>query len=223
MADSYIRQLEEIIHHCQQQEPAYTPSDYGLAGKLHYKELSAFLAQPQEGRPRKALISRLYGLSPLQEGLLFHGLYDQSTASYMEQLSCQFTGLQVAAFKASWQQLLSRHSILRTSFHYQDLSLPVQCVHHHVELPFVELDFRPLSPAAQQQQLKAFKEADKQKGFDFSQAPLLRLSLIRLSEQVYSFVWTHHHLLLDGWSLPILLQELLSTYEGLLKGGKPTL
>ncbi|WP_225000412.1 non-ribosomal peptide synthetase, partial [Cesiribacter sp. SM1] len=212
LAEQFLHQLRELISHCQQkQTPQLTPSDFGLTGKVGYKELETFLQERQQEQ-----ISRVYGLSPLQEGLLFHGVYDGHAVAYVEQMSCRFSGLQLGQFKQSWQNLLRNHSILRTSFHYQELNIPVQCVHETVELPFTVLDFSQLSTEEQEKQLAAFREADKKKGFDFTQAPLLRLSLIRLSgEEVYQMVWTYHHLLLDGWSLPILLQELLTTYEAL--------
>jgi hypothetical protein len=165
-----------LITHCQQQERAhYTPSDYGLGGRLDYRELAAFLDAESGGRPRHAFISRLYGLSPLQEGLLFHGLYDKETPSYLEQTTCRFTGLEVEPFRESWIYVLQQHSILRTSFHHQDLSVPIQCVHKSVTLPFEVLNYEALSPEEQERELAAFLAADKKCGFDFTQAPLLRL------------------------------------------------
>jgi hypothetical protein len=127
----------------------------------------------------------------------------------------------VEPFRESWIYVLQQHSILRTSFHHQDLSVPIQCVHKSVTLPFEVLNYEALSPEEQERELAAFLAADKKCGFDFTQAPLLRVTLIRLSEDTYQMVLTHHHLLLDGWSLPVLLQELLSTYERLTQAELP--
>ncbi|MDX5418201.1 MAG: amino acid adenylation domain-containing protein [Hymenobacteraceae bacterium] len=222
LATHYLEALSELIVHCQEKQvPEHTPSDYGLGGKVTYRELEKFLQTTTGGKPLQEQISSLYSLSPLQEGLLFHGLYDRESPAYVEQMSCRITGLQVEPFRESWQYLVKKHSILRSSFH-QDMSMPVQCVHKEVELPFRVLDYRNLTEAEQQVQISSFKEADSKEGFDFSQAPLLRLTLIRLSEKAYEMVWTHHHLLVDGWSMPILMQEFLSTYEALSTGEAPS-
>ncbi|RDV10381.1 non-ribosomal peptide synthetase, partial [Pontibacter diazotrophicus] len=221
LATQYLEVLSELIAHCQEKEvPQHTPSDYGLGGKVTYQELERFLQKMQDGKSMQEQISSLYSLSPLQEGLLFHGLYDKESPAYVEQMSCRIKGLEIAPFRRSWEYLLQKHSILRSSFH-QDMSVPVQCVHYEVALPFEVLDFRDLSEEEQQAQVSSFKEADSKKGFDFSQAPLLRLTLIRLTDEAYQLVWTHHHLLVDGWSMPILMQELLSTYEALSAGDEP--
>jgi hypothetical protein len=86
-------------------------------------------------------------------------------------------------------------------------------VHSHIELPWQELDWRGIAPAQQQAQLQEFLAADHKQGFDLTRAPLLRFSLIRLTESTYQFVWANHHLLLDGWSLPLLLREVFTFYE----------
>ncbi|RDV11083.1 amino acid adenylation domain-containing protein, partial [Pontibacter diazotrophicus] len=221
LAKNYLEVLTELIAHCKEKQvPQYTPSDYGLTGRVDYEELEQFLQKDYKGKPLAAQVSSVYGLSPLQEGLLFHGLYDQESQGYVEQMSCRLKGLVVEPFKASWEYLLRKHTILRSSFH-TDLSIPVQCVHKALELPFELLDFREMPEEQQQEKVVAFRAADSKKGFDYSQAPLFRLTLIRLSEEVYEMVWTHHHLLVDGWSTPVLMQGLLSTYDHLKKGGAP--
>ncbi|WP_224999253.1 amino acid adenylation domain-containing protein, partial [Cesiribacter sp. SM1] len=220
LAKKYLETLTELIRHCSQNTaPRKTPSDYGLGGKVSYKELEQFLQMVYDEKPLGEQISALYGLSPLQEGLLFHGLYDKRSQAYVEQMSCRITGLEVEPFRASWAYLVQKHSILRSSFH-QELGVPVQCVHNAVALPFEVMDYRHLSGEQQQTAVNVFKEADKREGFNFSKAPLLRLTLIRLTDDAWQMVWTHHHLLLDGWSMPILMQELLSTYDALTAGAE---
>lgn len=192
--------------------------------KEHKEELIRYLSRSgaeQGVKKRSSSVSAMYSLSPLQEGMLFHGLYDLSSPAYLEQLSCTFSNLQAEPFKASWEYLLQNHTILRTSFHYQELSIPVQCVHQTVHLPFTQLDYSGLTMEKQHTQVEAFLSTDRQRGFDFTRAPLMRLTLIRLSSMAYKMVWTYHHLLLDGWSLPVLLHELLTDYQLRTQGGKP--
>ena len=66
--------------------------------------------------------------------------------------------------------------------------------------------------------IKEYEEADRLKGFDFKSVPLMRIGLIRLSEDRYRMIWTSHHILFDGWSMQILMEEFLSTYELLVSG-----
>jgi len=94
----------------------------------------------------------------------------------------------------------------------------VQCVFREVQLPLKELDYRGMDPAAQDSAIKAYEAADRKKGFDFKSTPLMRLCLIRLDEVRYRMIWTSHHILFDGWSLPVLMEEFLSVYELLFSG-----
>ena len=133
-------------------------------------------------------------------------------------MSCEFINLDLKIFRKSWEDILTSHSILRTSFIYNEISVPVQCVHREVELPLKVLDFSKMSEEEQSKTLRQYEEADRDKGFDFNAAPLMRIGLIRLSEDRYRMLWTWHHILFDGWSMPILMEEFLNTYELLISG-----
>ncbi|HEY4326480.1 MAG TPA: amino acid adenylation domain-containing protein [Mucilaginibacter sp.] len=165
-------------------------------------------------------IISIYRLSGLQQGMLFHSLYEEGSGSYIEQLCCDLTDVNIKAFLASWSVVIKHHTILRSAFYYDSFSVPVQCVFRDAELPLEELDFRWMDETSQTAALKNFEEEDRAKGFDFKSVPLMRLGLIRLSESRYRMVWTSHHILFDGWSFPVLMEEFLTTYE-LLISGKP--
>ncbi len=221
LAAAYSRELEELIVHCLERGRTgvvYTPADYGLTGRVSYAELDAFLEQPVGGRPRAALIEGLYPLSGLQEGILFHSLYDEQGGAYVLQLGCVITDLQVPAFGKSWEHLVGRHSILRSGFYYDVFRVAVQCVYRSVELPVTVLDYRQQGEEQQREAIRDYKERDRRRGFDLAVAPLMRMALIRLDEQRYQMIWTAHHLVIDGWSLPVLMEEFLRTYEALVKG-----
>ncbi|MCA1568631.1 MAG: amino acid adenylation domain-containing protein, partial [Acidobacteria bacterium] len=166
-------------------------------------------------------VEDLYPLSPMQSGLLFHSLYDPDSGYYVEQLGCLFDGrLDVAAFESAWRQLLGRHAILRTAFVWEGLDMPLQVVRRETGLPLEVSDWRALDASAREERLEAFLEADRARGFELSEAPLMRLFLFRLEEDSYRFVWTSHHLLLDGWSMALLLGELFGRYEALVRGAE---
>ncbi|MBO9732433.1 MAG: amino acid adenylation domain-containing protein [Chitinophaga sp.] len=219
LADKYFHHLDILIAHCASQTTSYfTPADYGLSQVISNEALDRFLDTPYKGAPRRNQVAGLYRLSGLQEGMLFHSLYDKTAGGYIDQFTCGVGEMNLTLFRESWELLFRQHSILRSAFYYDDFVIPVQCVYHEVKLPLTVLDYRQLSGPAQELAVAAYEAAERNEGFDFSAAPLLRIGLIRLGEDRYKMVCTFHHILLDGWSLAVLVEELLNTYEGLVKG-----
>ncbi|MFW9261611.1 amino acid adenylation domain-containing protein [Nostoc sp. CALU 546] len=164
-------------------------------------------------------IEDLYELSPMQQGMLFHTLYAPESEVYFEQLLCTLSGeLNFSAFVQAWQLVVARHSALRSSFYWEEIEKPLQMVSKQVDLPWEKLDWRHLTADEQQQQLGDFLKCDRQKGFDLAQAPLMRFTVIQLGEQTYQFIWSHHHILFDGWSMQIVLKEVLAFYEANQQG-----
>ena len=167
-------------------------------------------------------IEDLYPLSPLQQGMLLHSLAAPGAGVYCQQLDWRLRGdLDTAAFLAAWRHLARRHAVLRSSLLWEGLETPLQAVHRHVELPWQEHDWRHLPPHRQEEELAALRAADRARGFDAARPPLLRLTLVRLDDHEHRFLWTHHHLLLDGWSLQILHAELLAAYDALSPHPRP--
>ncbi|MBB4226170.1 non-ribosomal peptide synthetase, partial [Variovorax guangxiensis] len=153
-------------------------------------------------------------LSALQQGLLFHAMYDEHEAdAYVVQMAFELTGLLDApALHAAASALLQRHAHLRAAFLHQDLSEPVQIIPRQITLPWQDIDLTTLDASEREARLGSFLEQDRLLPFDPAQAPLLRFALIRLSAQRTRFVFTSHHILLDGWSMPILIKELFALY-----------
>ena len=225
LVEKFKINLESLIEHCAEQEKTgvvFTPSDFGLGSEISYTELDTFLNEKINSKARKESIEGLYRLSGLQQGMMFHGLYDEEGAdTYIRQLSCELTGIDFEILKKSWESVLKRHTILRSAFYHDVLSIPVQCVYKEVNLPVEVLDYRDKTKEEQTEALKEYKEANRLKSFDFKTAPLMRIGLIRLSEDKYQMVWTWHHILFDGWSMQILMEEFLNTYELLISGKQP--
>jgi len=161
----------------------------------------------------------LYLLTPVQRGMLFHALSAPGSGVYFEQFTTAYDeGLDPAAFTAAWQLVLDRHPALRTSFLWEDLDEPVQVVHRRVELAVERLDWRDRPAEDQEAALRAYAAADRRRGFDLARPPLLRLALIRVGERSYRVVWSYHHLLLDGWSAGLVMNELAALYEAAARG-----
>jgi amino acid adenylation domain-containing protein/non-ribosomal peptide synthase protein (TIGR01720 family) len=162
----------------------------------------------------KDKIEDIFPLTPLQKGLLFHSLYDPESGVYFEQFHCRLEGnVSIIAVQQAWQTLVDRHTILRTAIITKGQSEPVQVVFRNLAFNIIEEDWRGLSNSAQENRLKQFLEADRRQGFILNRPPLMRVTLIRLAEDCWHLVWSHHHLILDGWSWPILLREFLLLHK----------
>ncbi|MHB0878139.1 MAG: condensation domain-containing protein, partial [Anaerolineae bacterium] len=155
-----------------------------------------------------------YPLTPMQQGMLFHSLADPGTGVYHEQTTASFHGdLNVGVFRKAWQAIVERHSVLRTLFVGSGLREPIQAVRRHVDVPLRELDWQGQSEAEQAASLERLLDQDRAAAFDLGQAPLMRLYLMHLRQDRHAILWSHHHILLDGWSLPILLSEVATYYQ----------
>jgi amino acid adenylation domain-containing protein len=164
-------------------------------------------------------IEAQYPLSSLQQGLLFHSLYAPQSGVNIEQFVCALhEDLNVSFFKQAWNRIVKRHPLLRTSFRFEGVKEPLQNVHRQVTIPFEEQDWRGLSATQQEDKLNSYLQVDRQRGFQLTDAPLMRLALFRVAEADYQCVWTFHHVLLDGRSFPILFKELFAFYEAFCQG-----
>ncbi|HEY1245623.1 MAG TPA: condensation domain-containing protein, partial [Hyphomicrobiaceae bacterium] len=161
-----------------------------------------------------APIEDVLPLSPLQEGLLFHALYDaQAPDVYTVQLELTLAGvLESARLEHAAQALVARHASLRASFRHADLGRPVQIIEPQLTAPWRYIDLAALDGAERTARLTGILARERAERFELSAAPLIRFALIRLSAEEHRLVVTNHHIALDGWSMPVLVQELLTLY-----------
>ncbi|WP_373690630.1 amino acid adenylation domain-containing protein [Desmonostoc muscorum] len=227
LAQEFVKTLLGLIAHCSSPESGgYTPSDFSLV-KLNQPQIDQLLAslvfKNQSGKTNSRNLEDIYPLSPTQQGMLFESLYAPDSGVYFQQLSCTLTGkLNVAAFEQAWQQVVAQHSILRTAFVWEQLAQPLQVVYRQVDVNLNSHDWQHLSTQDQQQQLELLLHSQRKQGFQLSQAPLMHLSLIQLSADTYQFIWSSHHLLLDGWSMPLVFKDLLYFYQTISQGETKT-
>jgi amino acid adenylation domain-containing protein len=158
-------------------------------------------------------IEDLYPLTPLQAGMLFHCLNEQGEGLYVNQLTCELRGrLDERAFEAAWREAVRANPVLRTAFEWEGVDEPLQVLLREVELPFRSEDWRDTPGDEIEARLGRLASADRRRGFNLDEAPLLRLWLLRTGDEAHRFVFTHHHILLDGWSLPNLLRQVFALY-----------
>ncbi|MEO1431733.1 MAG: amino acid adenylation domain-containing protein [Cyanobacteria bacterium J06633_8] len=164
-------------------------------------------------------IEDIYPLSPMQQGMLFHSLYAPDSGVYVIKVSFEIHGkLDILAFEKAWQVVIDKHPVLRTAFVWDKVEKPLQVVGRKVKVPITLIDWLCLEESTQEQQLEELLKNQREQGFKLSKAPLMRLILIRKQPQVYQFIWIYHHLLLDGWSVPLVLQDVLSSYSAISQG-----
>ncbi|MEH2621947.1 amino acid adenylation domain-containing protein [Bradyrhizobium sp. AZCC 1719] len=172
------------------------------------------------GGPRQ--VEDIYPLTALQRGLLFHSLYEPESNAYVISVGCRLAGtLDLDAFEQAWQAVVERHSALRTAFVGQELEQPLQVVLRRAVLPFERHDWRELGAAEQEARLAALQQAERARGFDFTRPPLLRLHLARTAAAEYRLIWNSHHIMFDGWSIPLLLDDVFAAYCALSRRDAP--
>src|SRR5262249_53919544 len=156
-------------------------------------------------------IEDAYPLTKLQEGMLFHS--ELSSATYHDLFSFQLqASLEVEQLQKALDHLVNRHAVLRTSFDFMNYSEPLQLVHKSVDARLLVEDLRCLSSDEQEAEIVGWIETEKQRVFDKSQAPLLRIQIHIRSEERFQFSISFHHAILDGWSVAVLLTELFQQY-----------
>ncbi|HEU0079335.1 MAG TPA: condensation domain-containing protein, partial [Longimicrobiaceae bacterium] len=212
LAARFVAELRALVAHCTSPGAGgFTPSDFPLAA-LTQAELDAVLAGGRE-------VEDVYALSPTQEGLLFHSLAAPGEGAYVGQFAFGLEGeLDPDAFERAWRGVLERHAALRTGFAWEGLDSPVQVVRRGVRLPVHREDWRGLPDVERAARRAAYLRADLARGFDVAEAPLTRLALFRVADRRWELVWTQHHLVLDGWSLPLVLRDVAALYGASLEG-----
>jgi amino acid adenylation domain-containing protein/non-ribosomal peptide synthase protein (TIGR01720 family) len=182
-------------------------------------DIGALLANQTRLKPES--VEDVYMLSPLQSGMLFRSVFEPESEAYFEQLSCVIEGpLDVDLFRRAWERVVERQAVLRTAFAWEGLDEPLQIVLRSVELPWELRDLEGIAPDEQRRVFERFLEEDRARKFDLSAAPAFRLALTRLAPDRHAFCWSHHHILLDGWSVSNLLEEVMAFYES---GGQAAL
>ncbi|MET0236593.1 MAG: amino acid adenylation domain-containing protein, partial [Kibdelosporangium sp.] len=203
LAESWQTALTAFAeHHTDSAGGGHTPSDFPLV-RVTQAQLDRIEAAHGD-------VADLLPLSPLQSGLLFHALHDPDDP-YVVQLTLDLSGpLDEQRLHESAVALLRRHPHLTGAFVVDDLEAPVNVVPADVELPWRTVDLDGVQP---HDRLRELAEQDRQAVTPHA-PPLLRFTLVCTGPHQAQLLFTHHHLLLDGWSVPIVLRELFQLYAG---------
>jgi len=166
------------------------------------------------------MIEDIYPLSPLQEGLYYHWLSSPQSPAYFMQMSYQVKGkLEMDILERSYETLVARHAVLRTSFTQDYGDRLLQIVKKEPNPVFEYLDVSGDGTFS----VEDYKLSDRSRGFDLHSGSQMRLTVLKLDKDTYDFIWSHHHILMDGWCVSILIKEFFQIYHSLVQGKTPEL
>ncbi|KAJ0071934.1 amino acid adenylation domain-containing protein [Bacillus altitudinis] len=162
-------------------------------------------------------VQDMYYLSPMQEGMLFHTLHHQEKGFYVEQMDMNVKGtLRYDLLEKSMNIIVERYDIFRTVFLHEKVKRPVQVVLKNRPFQLDVVDIQDLSESEQLERIDRFKQKDQLRGFDLSKDLLMRASVFQTGPSSYRWIWSYHHILLDGWCFGLVVQELFAIYHALL-------
>ena len=219
LADTWTSALHALAAHARRPGAGgHTPSDFPLV-RLEQQDVDEIEAACPD-------VEDVLPLTPLQQGLVFHAGYDDGAPDvYHVQIALDLDGeIDPGTLREAAGALLRRHPVLRGCVRHLVSGGPVQVVRAEVPVPWRYLDLSGLEPDQQAARARAAVRDDLSRRFDLGEAPLLRLTLLRLGERRHTLALTNHHIVLDGWSMPLLLRELLAQHgpRGAAAPARPT-
>ncbi|HEX9062541.1 MAG TPA: amino acid adenylation domain-containing protein, partial [Clostridia bacterium] len=168
---------------------------------------------------KKENVKDIYLLSPMQQGMLFHTLLNSKDGTYFEQLSFDICGkLDIDHLEQSFNKLIERHDALRTNFVYEKTKNPVQVVFREKtsKIHYEDISFRTDKAAV----IEEIMRKDKENGFDLTRDNLIRMTVLKVNHDNYKVFISFHHIIIDGWCIGVILEEMFKIYEA-VNGGKP--
>ncbi|WP_331846023.1 amino acid adenylation domain-containing protein [Paenibacillus haidiansis] len=210
LIDYFIGSLEEIKQHCiNKKHMELTAYDLGCTG-LDIDEFDTLIGNFKDN------VSKIYSLSPMQEGIMYHTMLSNRKDIYCEQITFDLVGdVDLALLEMSLNKITERHESLRTRFVYEGLSAPQQVVLTQSKSHIHKERLLSLHEHEQINYIEEFIKNDRERGFDLSKDQLFRISILQTAPSVCKIVFCYHHIIMDGWSCGIVLNELYQTYESL--------
>ncbi len=212
LAEQVMEALREIVVHCARTDAGgRTPSDFPLANL----DQAAVDRLAGDG----SAVEDIYPLTPLQAGMLFHSLVDAESGAYLDQFWIRLGGVaDPQALATAWQGVVDRNPILRSHLAWDGVDEPLQIVDRRVTVPTTHHDWRNRTADDQERDLREVLAADRAAGMDLAEAPLMRLIIVRTTDDEVVLVWTTHHVLLDGWSTAAVFDEICEQYAATTGG-----
>ncbi|KAA8785052.1 amino acid adenylation domain-containing protein [Paenibacillus amylolyticus] len=162
-------------------------------------------------------------LTSIQKGMLFQQLMSPDTSEYFVQLHIKLEGsIFLETFINAWNLIIKNNEMLRTFFRWDKIEEPIQIILKEHQLNFITFDLSGENKENQDKRLKEIISDDKMKKFNLTEVPF-RITLIKLTENNYSLLISNHHIIYDGWSTAILIEEFLNHYSSMFMGNEPNI
>lgn len=209
---SFSDWLRSISTYCaERKDRVLSPSD------LVYKKLDQQTLRQMEAHFE---IEDVYPLTPLQKGMHFHWIAEPDSDSYFQQTSCRIVGaLNIEILEKSFKRIIERHPVLRSVF-LDDLAAdPIQIILAESKQPVRYHDLRNIcTPENKTAVLEEFRRRDVDQKFRLDQGELFRINVFHIGQDKYQLLWSHHHIIMDGWCLGLIVNEFLAVYKTLMHG-----
>ncbi len=215
---SYEKNLINLIDTIILEKESYlTPSDLTFKG-LKIEELKEINSNND--------VEDIYRLSPLQEGMYYHWLSGNSSEMYFTQTSyrVRIPNIDLGIIEKAYGELISRYAILRTKFTTKYAGLPLQIVYKNVNntLHYEKVPSN-LNENEIEEHINLVKKTNRNKGFNLNEPSQIHLQLFEIKKGEYEFVWSHHHILMDGWCSSILINDFYLLMNSIHNGTEPNL
>jgi len=212
LAEQFKNELIQLINHCLQPEAGgFSPSDFPLAPITQQQLDELHAANPD--------LEEIYPITPMENAMLFQSMLsaeadDQPDQLYLTQVVWTIEGqVDGAAFAKAWKKVAQRHETLRTSFHQQYLDQPLAVIHSDPIIELTHEDWRDSDTSDRDSRLAVLLHDDQQRGYALNNIPLMRVYLLQFGDTDFRFIWSHHHIIIDGWSIPLVLDDLFAAYN----------
>ncbi|WP_158078661.1 non-ribosomal peptide synthetase, partial [Clostridium puniceum] len=205
----YKTNLIKVVEHCEsKKETQKTPWDYG-DNELSIEDLNKILSSGKD-------IEKIHSLAPMQEGMLYNLILDKNSHAYFEQSVLTLEGtLRGEILNKVFNILLEKYEALRTAFFYEDISKPKQAILSKREMSIHYEDISNLNEEKKEKYIEEFKKADRDRGFDLTNDCLIRVSVIKIKDNKYKLIYDFHHIIMDGWCVGIIIDEIVNMYKAL--------
>ncbi|MBU3162817.1 amino acid adenylation domain-containing protein, partial [Clostridium estertheticum] len=216
LIQEYRNNLITIIEHCMNKDKSEKTAADVTKENITLQQLKPYLKDIDN-------IKNIYPLAPMQEGMLYHTLYDNKSDAYNEELVIKIKGqLDIELLKQSFNRLVERHDILRTAFDYENFNRSMQIVFYKrkADVKYVDISDEKF---VKEDYIDKVVKNDKKQGFDLNKDVLIKLTIIKTQEDVYNLILNNHHIIMDGWCLNIIMLELFKIYNELKYGYKANL
>ncbi|MED2926253.1 amino acid adenylation domain-containing protein, partial [Bacillus thuringiensis] len=214
LTELYINKLVGIIEHCENKEyPEKTPSDYGDK-ELSIEDLNKILFSGKE-------IEKIHSLTPMQNGMLYHSLLDPYSQAYFEQITFSLEGkLDIQKLNTAFNMLIEKYEILRTAFFYEDISMFKQIVLRERKVTIHYEDISKFKGVHKEEYIEYLKRKDRNNRFDLTDDCLIRIFVIKTDGDKYKLLFSFHHIIMDGWCMSLLMNDIIHIYKSLCRGEK---